>query len=536
MDKNSLTWALRRHWLVIVGLTLLGALVGALPDPTVARDTPTSVTTWRAAHTLLISSTSAGQSILNDPVTFNQLQLFATVGEVPARVADTLAYDGPAAALAAEVEVELARDTGAMRFSTSQPTADEAVLLTDTFADEFTTYLSERQDQLREDRIASNLARIEELEAQITPLERQVVVDPNDEIARSQLDALSRQYSAAFEQSSQLQQDQGQLAATTLESAQAIAVTVNQASGLSAPRSRVGRGVFGAIVGAIAGLGVALVLTRLDRRLRTREQAEEALDLQTQVSIPQASGDDTMQVVVGADRHDSLSDAFRRLRSVIGFVKDGAAREQDQAPIVLVVSPGPSDGKTTVSSNLSAAFVETGSRTIAVNGDFRRPSLAERITGEKALPLKFDLLEAATMSPESFVQDTESPGLAIVDLAGMSGGTPGNLARLTARSLTPLADSADAVVIDSSPLGGTAEALELIPAADIVVMVVRLGHTLTDSAAHAIKVVRSLTEVPVLLAVIGDSVAESYYYEYSADSSGRRRGRKAARAVQADAE
>ena len=174
--------------------------------------------------------------------------------------------------------VELRPETGAIRFSTTQSTADDAVELADTFATEFTTYLSERQDLLREERIAANLARIDELETQITPLERQVVADPNDEIARAKLDALSRQYSVAFEQSSQLQQDQGQLVSTTLESAQALAITTSE-SGLSAPRSRVSRGVLGAIVGAIAGLVVALMLARVDRRLRSREQAESELDL-----------------------------------------------------------------------------------------------------------------------------------------------------------------------------------------------------------------------------------------------------------------
>lgn len=531
MDKNLLNSALRRHWAVIVGLALLGALVGALPNPSTTSDADDTTTTWQAAHTLLISSTSAGQSILNDPVTFNQLQLFATVGEVPARAADTLGYDGPPAALAAEVLVELQRETGALRFSTTQPTADEAVLIADTFAEEFTGYLSERQDLLREERVAVNLARLEELESQITPLERQVVTDPDDEIARAQLDALSRQYSVAFEQGSQLQQDQGQLVATTLESAQALAITSGD-SGLSAPRSRVSRGALGAVVGGIAGLGVALVLARVDRRVRSREQAEAVLGLQAQVSIQPATGEDAATVVVRPDRHDTLSDSFRTLRSVIGFVEGGTAREEQRAPIVLVVSPGPGDGKTAISANLASAFVETGSRTVAVNGDFRRPSLTKRLTGTKAEPEDFDLLQAASMEPRRFLRRTETPGLAIVDLAGMVGGTPGNLARLTARSLLPLAAISDAVVVDSPPLGATAEVLELVPVADIVVMVVRIDHTLTETATRAIKVVRSLTEAPVLLAVMADagSGGSAYYEEYSATESVRRRRRWGRRA------
>jgi hypothetical protein len=65
VDENSLTWVLRRHWVL------------------------------NAAHTLLVSTTAAGQSILNDPATVNQL--FTSEGKVPARVANTLGFDGPPA-------------------------------------------------------------------------------------------------------------------------------------------------------------------------------------------------------------------------------------------------------------------------------------------------------------------------------------------------------------------------------------------------------------------------------------------------------
>jgi len=207
------------------------------------------------------------------------------------------------------------------------------------------------------------------------------------------------------------------LAATTLESAQAIAIT-NTQGGITAPRSRRSRGTLGAIVGALGGLAVAVLLTKADRRLRTREQIEQALDLQAQVAIQRVADPDASQVVVVPDRHDALSDSFRTLRSVIGFVESGTPRTDNRAPIVLVVSASSGDGKTTITSNLAAAFVETGARTIAVNADFRRPTLTKRLTGERASSHEFDLMTAAAMPPELFMRPTEHPDLAIVDLAG----------------------------------------------------------------------------------------------------------------------
>lgn len=529
--------ALRRHWRVVLLLTLLGVAVGAIPNPSTTADSPLASTKWTAAHTLLVSSTTPGQSILSDPVTFNQLLLFATVGEVPARVARAIGYGGQPAALAAQVEVKLDPQTGAMRISTTQESAERAVQIADEFANQFTSYLAERQDRLREDRVAATLARLDELEAEIEPLRRRVVFDPTDVVAQAQLDALSRQYSVAFEQNSQLQQDRGQLQLTTLETAQAIALA-DETTGLSAPRSRLSRGILGGIVGLLAGIGVALLLARLDRRLRTRAQAEHVLGLRSQVAIPAAPAEATKQVVVAPGRHDTLTDSFRTLRSVVGFVEGGKAREEGRAPIILVVSPGPGDGKTSTTANLAAAYVESGARTVAVNTDFRRPALSQRILGRKPEPLAFDTSDLATVPPKFLLSRTNTNGLALVDLAGVEA-SPGDLARLTARALPPIARLADAVVVDSSPVGATAEVLELVPLADVIVMVVRLNHTTIDSATRTIEILRALTEAHMLLVTVGEQPEKmDYYYEYAvkgAEPTRReRRSRKAKKAEQAE--
>ena len=77
---------------------------------------------------------------------------------------------------------------------------------------------------------------------------------------------------------------------------------------------------------------------------------------------------------VRRDRNDSIGNAYRALRSMLSLAhhdRDDTSR----APITLMISSGPGDGKTTATANLAAAFAETGARTVAVNTDFRRPSL-----------------------------------------------------------------------------------------------------------------------------------------------------------------
>ena len=112
--------------------TIGGAAIAGLPEPEQAAD---SVTTWNANHTLLVSSSTGAGSVFTDPQAFNQLQLFATTGEVPQRAAEAIDFNGPPAALAAQVTVTADQQSGALRISTTQSTADDAVEYADAIAD-----------------------------------------------------------------------------------------------------------------------------------------------------------------------------------------------------------------------------------------------------------------------------------------------------------------------------------------------------------------------------------------------------------------
>jgi Mrp family chromosome partitioning ATPase len=514
--------ALRRFWWAVVLFTVGGAIIGGLPAPQNAAD---SITRYTANHTILVSTTSQNGASFTDPQAFNQIQLFTTTGEVPSRAAAAIGYNGSPAQLASTVTATTDQQTGALLISTTQTTADEAVAVADAFGDELTTYLAERQDQLRQDRLASTLSRLDDLEAQITEVEAEVLIAPadpfapdaqptEDPVARAQLDALSRQYSVVFEQFNSLQQDQGQLVLTTLERAQPIAITEQ---GLSAPRSRFGRAVLGGIAGMAIGIGIALVLGRADRKIRTPQQAEEVLGLAVNTAIPAMRHHDSSVLAVTPGRHEPLSDSYRTLRSMLVFLDNEKPALRDRASVTLVVSPGPGDGKTSVSANLAAAMVESGSRTVAVNTDFRRPTLSSRLGVADPEPAGLDLHEIASAPLELILAPGGDPGLAVLDLARVRGNTPGDLARVTSRILPRIGEIADAIVVDTSPVGATAEVLEFVPQADNIVMVVRLGHTTATTAKRSIETIRTLSRGNLLLVLVGggSGSGDQYYYYYS---------------------
>lgn len=526
MGANTTFDAIRRFWWLILVFIIGGGVIAGLPEPPTATE---AVTRWTASHTILVSGSSGDRGSYDDRISFNQLQLFATTGQVPSRVAAKLDYNGPSAALAAQISVTAEQQTGALRITTTQATAEQAVEVADAFAGELISYLAERQDELQQDRLNSTLTRLTGLEQEVNDAERAVRADEDDELARAQLDALTRRYGVVFEQYNVLQTEPaGSLVLTTLQTAQPIASTQSGLSSLSAPRSRVARGTLGGIVGGALGLGLAVLLARNDRKIRSRQQAEQVLGMAAHASIPEVPNHHAGDLAVVPDRHDPLSDSYRALRSLISFIGSGSQHLGERATITLVVSAGPGDGKTSITANLASAFVEAGSRTVAINTDFRRPTLSRRLAVAHPEPVGLSLGQVEHAPLELVLAPVAGVEMSVLDLSSMNRENPGELARLSARLLPRIAAVNDQIVIDSSPVGGTAEVLEFVPLADNIVMVITLGHTQIEAAKRSIEMIRALSTGHLLLVIIGGDTDETSYYYYSTTTpkaSKRRFGR-----------
>lgn len=508
MTNPSLLPALRRYLWIIALLAVAGALLGAVPQPERVEE---QATTFSATHTMLVNDTSGLAASAG--VSPNQVALLATTGEVPERVAAELGFPGNPATLASLVAVTFDQATGALTFATTAETAAEAEQIADAFADETNSYLVERQDIVFSRRVQASRDRLQGFETELDEITALLALDPENPALLAQRDAISRQYSLAFEQDRSLSGNPSFLSFTTLQRAQAVPVVDR---GLAAPTGRGTRAVMGLVAGLALGLAAALVLSRTDRKIRSREQAETLLGMRARAEIPSVRERDRRNgVVVVRGRHDALSDAYRTLRNVISFAQTGI-EPSNRAPVTVVVSPGQGDGKSSLVANLAAAFVESGRRTIAINTDFRRPRLGEVINGEPIVqPFGLDDLEL--LDTKLLLARTDLPNLLVMDLSGIDA-TPGELLRSTTSMLPTLIDVADELIIDTSPLGVTAEPLELVPHADVIVMVVRLGHTSIGAAERTLAQVRDLSTAPVVLAVTGSRTVRGKYVEYGSRS------------------
>jgi Mrp family chromosome partitioning ATPase len=540
MEPIEYVRALLRRWPIIAIAAFIGAafaFVGTDPEPEPVR------TTYTATHTLLVTNTQFGSQSLIGTITFAQVPVFATRGVVPERVAEALGYNGVPAALAAQMTVTDEQETGALLFTTEQENPDDAVRLADAFADETVSYLQERQEEIRQERQVRAQRDVDELEMLVTELDQRVAaqlaernadLQPGqqprqaDSVLTAQRDAAIREYGVEYEAYRELvTDDTPDLNLTTLERAQPVQTDTG---GFTAPRTRATRVPIAAGIGALLGAALALLVERLDAKLRDRRRAEEAFGTAVVGEIPSFNRKQrAARLVVAPDQHSTVAEAFRSLRTSVTFMAAGGQplADDDRVGAVLVTSPSPAEGKTTIAVNLAAAFAETGRSVVVVNSDFRRPVASNIVAAEDRPPLPAGLAGIDRLDATAFLVPSKIPGVALLDLSPL-GGSPGDLTRATVRLVNELVNRVDVVVIDTPPLAVTTEALEFVPASKVVVLVGRIGRTSMAAAQRAGELARfgGAEQIAVTITDTGTSrLRRNHYYNYYGDSGSGRRAR-----------
>lgn len=189
-----------------------------------------------------------------------------------------------------------------------------------------------------------------------------------------------------------------------------------------------------------------------------------------------------------------------------------ALRLGPQENILMVTSPGPRDGKTSVSLGLAAALAELGQRVVAIECDLRRPRFAEYLglpaagrglssilAGDAAPPAVMVDIDAATQRalPATPARGSRAGG------ASTSAARPGRvfsvlpcgpvpaapLTLLRGPELQPLLrqlqTDADLILIDTPPLVGALKDAALVATnVDQIMVVARAGHTQREALAR----------------------------------------------------
>ena len=323
----------------------------------------------------------------------------------------------------------------------------------------------------------------------------------------------------------------------------------------AAPESatgRVTRAGIGGLLGLMLGLAAALTLARFDTRIRSKGAAEEALGFPVLAEIPllRRKQRSARAILTHTDPESLAAEAYRGLRTALlvadqqrprlamsrGKGPRGASRpsrQSDHKPsnggrVILVVSPGIGEGKTTTTANLAVAFAESGNSVLALGCDLRRPQL-HGYFGMSAKPGLTDLLAQSETqrSLDSVIRATEIPGISVAT-SGRPIERPGEFLTRAHALIEAARARADVVLIDTAPLLATDDASPLVPFVDEVLVVCRSGRTPVDGARRARDLLVRLQAPVVGVVLIGAQLpgARSYYRSGYAPSAIHRTRRR----------
>lgn len=261
--------------------------------------------------------------------------------------------------------------------------------------------------------------------------------------------------------------------------------------------------LFGLIAGLALGMVGAVVMDRMDSKVRYPEQVSRELGLPILGVLPHLRTKEPGEVV----------EALRGLRlNVIHEYGAGAGQPLQ----FTITSPGPGDGKTFLSSNLALALADGGHRTLLVDADIRRGTLHRRLKMNRQPGLSDYLLGQATA--DEIVQQTAYPRLSLIGCGTRTQRAP---ELLDSPEMIALLDRVrgeyDVVLIDSPPLTAGVDPFVLGTLTGSLVVVLRTGHSNRNITGAKLDMLQRLP-IRLLGAVLNDvprGGAYGYYAYYS---------------------
>jgi polysaccharide biosynthesis transport protein len=239
--------------------------------------------------------------------------------------------------------------------------------------------------------------------------------------------------------------------------------------------------LLGSMLALMVGAVVVLLREAGNRTFLRQEQVEAMTGLPVLTMVPRVRRRTVAQKVL-REPASPYSEALRRL-----FVGIELSEGETSPKRLLFSSATPAEGKSVMVASLARQLAASGKRVIVVDGDWRRPRIHQLMRCRLGPGLGELLGDTDTVLSDCVCHD----GLSSADVIPAGNWSSGSSHLLTsprmAELLDLLAESYDVVLVDTSPVLATADALVLSRMTDKVVYVVRWGRTRQDAALAGLK-------------------------------------------------
>jgi capsular exopolysaccharide synthesis family protein len=237
----------------------------------------------------------------------------------------------------------------------------------------------------------------------------------------------------------------------------------------------------------------------------TDDDISKIRDLPVVGNIPH-NFEKTSTVVIDTPNSE-IAEAFRLLRSRMQFLT-----KEEKAPVILITSSLPGDGKTFIAINLASVYSLLGKKTILIGFDLRKPKIYQDFNLNNDKGVSTWLIGKDKL--QDIIQESSFENLSIIT----AGPIPPNPSELTALGKTnelisTLREKYDCIVIDSSPIGIVSDTFHLVSLSDACLLIVRPGKTLRDLFWNTINEISNSITKGVSI-VINDIQPKSKHFGY----------------------
>lgn len=216
-----------------------------------------------------------------------------------------------------------------------------------------------------------------------------------------------------------------------------------------------------------------------------------------------------------ADKERELQDEYRQIkRPLLRNIAAGEEAIGEAANVIMVCSAESGEGKSFTSINLSFSLaVERDIEVLLVDADILKPQISS-LFGLADRPGLTDLLENSSLDPDDVVSPTDIPGFAVLPAGaphrhGTELLSSQRMHRLASDYLAK--STSRVVVIDSSPLLQTTEAMAMTRWAGQIVLVVKAGHTERSKVLQTMELLDQDKAINLVLNQAGASRFTAYY-------------------------
>ena len=281
--------------------------------------------------------------------------------------------------------------------------------------------------------------------------------------------------------------------------------------------------ITGAFIGLVLGVLSALLLNRLDQRIREVEEIKEIIDIPLLASIPMTEVASLSARVGQGILPSSSYYAFKEALSSLALNLRYLGTDNTMK-VIAFTSSVPSEGKSTLTYNLAIILSALGYKVLLVDADMRKPTV-HKLT---KLSNKVGLSKAlATLSPwQDLIQVADDKGNLHVLTSGSI--PPNPMLLLESAKMTALIQEwrkeYDYVLIDTPPVIGITDAQCLTSKVDTFILVAAINRSTRSGISRALEVLTTARAnvSGLLINMVGSSDSEyhyGYYDRYYLDSA-----------------